>query len=69
MLTAKQIKALPPGDYPNWKLMKLFPKQQGPGRSARSVRVKRDKGPGFIEMLINQFTGKPIAQLVKRKAK
>lgn len=63
MLTAKQIKDLPPGDYPNWKLMKLFPKQQGPGRSAKSVKVQHREGrPGFIEMLINQFTGKPIAQ-------
>lgn len=41
MLTAKQIKALPKGDYPNWKLMKMFPKQQGPGKSRISLDILR----------------------------
>lgn len=33
MLTAKQIKSLPKGKYPNCMLMEMFPKQQGKGRS------------------------------------
>lgn len=41
MLTAKQIKSLPKGEYPNWKLMQMFPKQQGPGKSQASLAMVR----------------------------
>lgn len=41
MLTAKQIKDLPKGHYPNWKLMQMFPKQQGAGKSGASLEMLR----------------------------
>lgn len=46
MLTAKQIQSLPKGNYPNWKLQQLFPKQQGAGRSSRVVMVEKTDGKG-----------------------
>ncbi len=67
MLTSKQIKELPKGDYPNWKLREMFPKQQGDGYSAKMTIFKEDKEgqqPSFITKLINQFTGKEV----KKKA-
>lgn len=33
MLTKKQVEDLPVGTYTNQKLMEMFPKQQGKGRS------------------------------------
>jgi len=33
MLTKKQIKELPKGTYTNQQLIKMFPKQQGMGKS------------------------------------
>lgn len=45
MLTKKQIKDLPAGDYPNWKLMKMFPGQQGAGKSRASLdMIRKIKG-------------------------
>ena len=46
MLTAKQIKSLPNGTYPNHMLMKMFPKQQGPGKSSRMVMTEKTDGKG-----------------------
>lgn len=46
MLTKKQIKDLPKGDYPNWMLQKLFPKQQGAGRSSRMMIVEKTDSNG-----------------------
>lgn len=71
MLTEKQMKDLPPGDYPNWRLMQMFPKQQGKGRSALVKRIKREaeegKKPTFFEALVNQFTGKFVQTRLHRK--
>lgn len=33
MLTKKQIESLEKGYYPNWKLVEMFPNQQGKGKS------------------------------------
>ena len=64
MLTAKQISELPIGNYPNWRLQSMFPKQQGKGRSAlirrELLEAKEGQKPTFIEKLINQFTGKEV---------
>jgi hypothetical protein len=46
MLTAKQIQSLPKGNYPNWRLQQLFPKQQGSGRSSRVMMVEKTDGQG-----------------------
>lgn len=64
MLTSKQIKELPKGDYPNHRLMDMFPKQQGPGRSAKMTLVKEKGDEGkpetLVTKLINFFTGKEV---------
>lgn len=71
MLTSKQIKELPIGDYPNWRLMQMFPKQQGKGRSALIKKFKKEaeegKKPTFFEALVNQFTGKFVHTRLHRK--
>jgi len=69
MLTSKQIKELPKGNYPNWRLRELFPKQQGDGYSAKFIQVIKVKEPGkegqmpsVVTKLINYFTGKEVIQ-------
>lgn len=72
MITKKQIHELPKGDYPNWRLMQMFPKQQGPGRSAKMLKVKGTGEKGqetFVQRLINQFTGKFIDPTRRGKKK
>ena len=68
MLTSAQIKKLPKGDYPNWRLVKMFPKQQGHGKSAKMSFVKDERNPkgNRIERLINQFTGKVVMEKVRK---
>lgn len=55
MLTQKQIHDLPKGDYPNWRLQRMFPNQQGKGRSAsirlEQLEAKEGQKPSFIEKL------------------
>lgn len=58
MLTAKQIHDLPKGHYPNWRLQKLFPKQQGNGRSSIMKMVEKTDGKGRtmkVPVLRSQF--------------
>ncbi len=42
MLTKKQIKELPKGTYTNADLMRMFPKQQGRGKSAIGLQPPPD---------------------------
>lgn len=71
MLTKAEIKKLPKGDYPNHMLVRMFPKNQGHGKSARiktvKVEGKHGRKESFMEMLINQFTGKPAQEKKKNK--
>lgn len=65
------MKELPAGDYPNWRLMQMFPKQQGAGRSAKIQRIKREAKEGkketFFEALVSQFTGKFVHTRLHKK--
>lgn len=48
MLTSAQIKKLPKGTYPNHKLVQMFPKQQGSGKSSRLMFEEKADGRGMI---------------------
>lgn len=65
MLTKAQIKKLPKGDYPNHVLVRMFPKQQGNGKSAK-MGFYDDKTDSPVDRLINQFTGKPVHKKQKK---
>lgn len=67
MLTSAQIKKLSKGTYPNHQLVKMFPNQQGHGRSARMKLVNENEGKegapkSMVQRLINFFTGKEVAK-------
>lgn len=50
MLTKKQIKELPKGNYPNWKLIEMFPKQQGRGKSSVKMTIPSPiEGDGLLK--------------------